>query len=59
MNDTTRRYPRTLTEAFGPYAHGKQLHTPHKSMHAADKIVVVASALAGVAMLGMFLVGWL
>jgi hypothetical protein len=40
MNPTTRRYPRTLNEAFGPYHHLAPLHTEYLPMHKHDKIVV-------------------
>lgn len=46
----TGRAPRSLECAFGPYQrHG--LHTTPEPMHASDRIVVIASALAAVAVL--------
>lgn len=50
MTDTTRRYPRTLQEAFGPYANSSQLCT-ERSMPRDDKIVVAVGAIALVAVL--------
>ena len=43
--NTTRRYPRTLTEAFGPYAHGSQLQPQQDPMPTADKVVVVGGLI--------------
>lgn len=43
--NTTRRHPRTLTEAFGPYA-GRSLHVKTEPFHPADKAVLIASAIA-------------
>ena len=51
MTNTTRRYPRTLTEAFGPYANSSQLYTERDTMHRDDKIVVAVGAIALVAVL--------
>lgn len=59
MTDTTRRYPRTLQEAFGPYANGSQLQTEYEPMDQADKIVLAACAIAAVALVAMTLAGWL
>lgn len=49
----TRRYPRTLNEAFGPYT-SRDFDEP---MHWADKVVTVASAIAGVALVAIMVVG--
>jgi hypothetical protein len=46
MNTTTRRFPRTLTEAFGPYHHLAPLHTEYAPMHKHDKIVMWGCAVA-------------
>jgi len=44
MNTTTRRHPRSLDEAFGPYQrHG--LVEYQYPMPKADKLVVIASAI--------------
>ena len=40
--NTTRRYPRTLTEAFGPHT-SRHIEEPHAPMPTADKIVVIGS----------------
>ena len=50
MNTTTRRHPRTLSEAFGPYERGN-LHTAPEPMHKHDRIVVAASGVAAVVLL--------
>ena len=42
--DTTRRYPRSLEEAFGPYKRGN-LYEP-QTMHKHDRIITWASAVA-------------
>ena len=54
--NTTRKFPRTLQEAFGPYA---ELHTERDTMNTADKLVVVASVIGLVAFVAMALAGWL
>jgi hypothetical protein len=59
MTETTRRYARTLQEAFGPYANGSQLQTETDPMPKADKIVLVVSLIAAIALVAMTLVGWL
>lgn len=56
--DTTKRYPRTLEQAFGPYARGP-IQEPEERMPAADRIVVIGSCICGVAIIVMALVGWL
>jgi hypothetical protein len=59
MSNTTRRYPRTLQEAFGPYAHGSQLHTEYDPMPKPDRIVVIASLIAAIALVVMVAAGWI
>lgn len=55
----TRRHPRTLVEAFGPYANDGPFIEPQDPMPKADRFVVIAS-LVGFVVVGMFaLVGWL
>ena len=54
----TRKYPRTLNEAFGPYASGP-VHDPDEPMHTSDRIVLVASALVALSLFGMVVAGWL
>ena len=55
--NTTRRYPRTLTEAFGPYAHGSQLQPEQDPMPTADKIVVIGSLAVLALVVGLVLIG--
>jgi hypothetical protein len=55
----TRKYPRTLNEAFGPYAHYGQIVEPSKPMDWQDVVVVVGSVLTAVAVLVFVLRGWL
>lgn len=49
MNNTTRRYPRTMEEAFGPGHRGNIWHEP-SPLHRHDKIVLIGCAVAGVAL---------
>lgn len=46
---TTKRHPRTLEEAFGPYARGS-IHEPYTPMDREDKIIIgfCTTALVGV-----------
>lgn len=39
MTPTTRKYPRTMTEAFGPYHHLAPLHVEYIPMHRHNRIV--------------------
>jgi hypothetical protein len=48
--NTTRRYPRTLEEAFGPYA-GRNVHEPRPEMDKQDRIVIWATAVSLVSFL--------
>lgn len=59
MNDTTRRYPRTLEQAFGPYQRGPVHEQNKQPMDPADKLVITVCALISAAMLFMMLAGWL
>jgi hypothetical protein len=45
MNNTIRKHPRTLTEAFGPYT-SQRIDEP---VHVSDRIVTWVSAVALVA----------
>lgn len=56
--NTTRKYPRTLEQAFGPYARGP-ISEQYDPMPRADKIVTVfgAAVLAGVVV--ALVMGWL
>ena len=51
---TTRRYPRTLEEAFGPYERGN-IYEP-APMHKHDRIVTWASAVALVSFVAIMFV---
>jgi hypothetical protein len=53
----TRRYPRTLVEAFGPYTSAE--FDTQDPMPVADRIVVAVSAIGALALVGMAVVGWL
>jgi hypothetical protein len=59
MNDTTRRYPRTLEEAFGPYQRGPVHEQDTPPMDPADKLMITVCTLISAAMLVMMLAGWL
>jgi hypothetical protein len=55
---TTKRYPRTLEEAFGPYARGGIYEKPAE-FTVADKVI---TGLCGVILFGLLLAivgGWL
>ena len=55
----TRKYPRTLNEAFGPYASGP-IHDPKpEPMHPHDVAALVVSVVALAALAAMALAGWL
>jgi hypothetical protein len=54
MTPTTRRYPRTLNEAFGPYASGP-IHDPDKARHALIKAgLIAAGIIAEIAIIVLF-----
>ena len=46
----TRKYPRTLVEAFGPYA-GHSLYVKPEPLHRNDRIVLAGSVVAGLVVL--------
>lgn len=48
--DTTRRFPRTLEQAFGSHERGG-LQAPAEPVHPADKVVLVASAVGSVTLI--------
>ena len=54
--ETTRKYPRTLKQAFGPYARGP-IHEPEERMPAADRIVVIACCIVGIALVALIAFG--
>lgn len=54
----TRKYPRTLNEAFGPYASGP-IHPMPEPMHTSDRIALGVSVVAAIALAVFAVVGWL
>ena len=44
--NTTQKYPRTMTQAFGPYE-GGGLYVKPEPLHKHDRIVLAGSAVAG------------
>ena len=48
--NTTRRHPRTMSEAFGPYHHLAPLETEYMPFHRKDKIVIWGCVIAAVAL---------
>jgi hypothetical protein len=48
---TTKKFPRTLEEAFGPYARGP-ISEPYTPMDFADKVI---TGVAGVILFGLLL----
>jgi hypothetical protein len=55
MNNNTRKYPRTLTEAFGPYTSRDFVN--NDPMPTADRIALFASAVGFAAFVGLILIG--
>jgi hypothetical protein len=53
---TTKRHPRTLDEAFGPYARGP-ISEPYVPMDKADKIVVAGCIAVGFAFVVLLCMG--
>ena len=60
-NDTTRRYPRTINEAFGPYADRTPLLVENDAtaFQREDMIVMIACGIASLCVLIFGLIGWL
>lgn len=56
--ETTRKYPRTLEEAYGPYQRGS-LHEPYTPMHKSDKIVLVVCCVSLAGIVVMHFLGWI
>jgi hypothetical protein len=52
----TRKYPRTLEEAFGPYARGP-VDEPYSPMPKEDKLVLVFSAITLVGVIVALVLG--
>jgi hypothetical protein len=53
----TRRYPRTLDQAFGPYNRSSQCEIvpmPSPRMHRADRVVTAASLIACLCLVAIF-----
>lgn len=50
----TRKYPRTLEQAFGPYARGPVYEQHQTNMHTADKIVLWSCGIAVVCFVVIF-----
>lgn len=55
---TTKRYPRTLEQAFGPHT-SQRIEPQPEEMHPHDRIVLAACAVAAAGLLAMFALGWL
>jgi hypothetical protein len=53
---TTKRHPRTLNEAFGPYA-GGPISEPYAPMDKADKIVIGGCIAVGIAFVALLCLG--
>ena len=54
----TRKFPRTMNEAFGPYASGP-ITDPDESMPIADKLVLALSIAVAAVIVAMAFSGWL
>jgi hypothetical protein len=54
--DTSRRYPRTMEEAFGPYARGG-ITEQYAPMPLADKIIVALGIVVGTGVLAAIFLG--
>lgn len=54
----TRKYPRTLEQAFGPYARGP-IEEPKRPFDWQDRLVLSVSVIALVFIIAAELLGWL
>lgn len=54
----TRKYPRTLNEAFGPYSHLGPLVEKQDPMPHADKAVLAYCGIAAVVLVCFAIIGW-
>ncbi len=54
----TRKYPRTLNEAFGPYAHIGGIQEPRRPFDREDKIVLATSVAVSLALVAFAFLGW-
>ena len=52
----TRKYPRSLEEAFGPYQRGP-VHEPQRPMDWQDLVVVAGSVIVGLVFVFLAFVG--
>lgn len=55
----TRKYPRTLNEAFGPYANQCRIEEPRRQFDWQDRVVLAGSVITAVIVAGFVLVGWI
>ena len=53
-NQTTRKFPRTLSEAFGPYT-SQHIEPAPEPMHPHDRVVLRACALAAIALVAFLI----
>jgi hypothetical protein len=58
-NCTDRRFPRTLTEATGNAYTGGHITEASEPMHPTDKVVVIASVIAAMVLIGLIAWGYL
>lgn len=56
--ETTRKYPRTLEQAFGPYARGP-IDEQQDPMPAADRVVIATCCIGAIILIVMAALGWL
>jgi hypothetical protein len=54
----TRKYPRTLEQAFGPHT-SRHIYEQQKPLPKEDCIVIVVCFAGAVVLIGMLLAGWL
>lgn len=54
----TRKFPRTMNEAFGPYSSGP-ISEPDERMPVADKLVLAFSIAVATVIVVMAVAGWL
>lgn len=57
MKESNMKAPRTMKEAFGPYT-DNMIFEKDKQMDKADKIALIAGALAMALLLGMMIGGY-
>lgn len=55
--ETTRKYPRTLEQAFGPYTSADFDH--QDPMPAADRVVIATCCIGAIILIVMAALGWL